>query len=885
MKLILLLAWRHLVFRPGKTLLSALGIGLGIATVVAVLTVDHNTLLSQHARRSFTDPESDLLIQPLERNPAAYPRQAAALRSHDFLKGVTAFATGKWTVRSQVTEDGPAGKETTFRGSGVDVMAVESSAVDHHAAYVVDEGADLDFGSDEPQLLLSRWVAEQIGVTVGDLVELVRPPARQRVVTRCVDGKMVKIVPGAAGRRQGGGPPTTDDDRALLFRVVGLLAPTNLGFARHRVLTTMSQGVKLFGDDLSVHFWADFDMAAIDFLGVEAALRNSFTIKEPKRALAGQAPEEAAFRSGVRLCGFLALFLGLYVIFNTMSMSLVERVRQIGLLRALGVTRGRLAGIFLVEGGVLALLGAGLSVLLAERIVAVMVAARITTLGFGKPLEIHEVPYGPVVGVMVAGVVFSLLGVVYPFLRASKLSVIDALRRGVIEMSRQPFKGTRRSVLLGLLALVPVAWFVGAPGGHVVAQPLWEAFLQATGIVAGVMALLLVFQGMLPSAVKALLSVFRGPTITLAKSTVSGARHRVFATISGLMLVFAAVFLVVSVLESLKSETRGFSAAALDDRLFVKLNPEAAALSATLRGSVPETRSLLPINTEVFTAFLVRSVDARMLGVGSLAGDKDLTRAYRERPTLILSTRCADDFGYVTDDRVTLVTDADGPVEFRVLAVTDEYGFAPDDRIFAAVSPENMRRYWCRESNNQPGWYVAWAPGLADDDLEELAARIEGVVGAGRLLDLRLGREIGSEYLAQHDRDFAIFYAILVLTVMLAAIGVLNAMFIAVMERRREIGLLRAVGLTGGQVARMLLVESGAFGVVGGVLGLVLGIPLAIIAARALTALSHLDLVFVLSPRALGSVLAGAILVAVVAVLLPALRANHMKLSRIMRYE
>ena len=65
MRLILLLAWRHLVFRPAATLLSVLGIALGIATVISVLTVDHNTLLSQQVRRIPGDPDSDLLIQPL----------------------------------------------------------------------------------------------------------------------------------------------------------------------------------------------------------------------------------------------------------------------------------------------------------------------------------------------------------------------------------------------------------------------------------------------------------------------------------------------------------------------------------------------------------------------------------------------------------------------------------------------------------------------------------------------------------------------------------------------------------------------------------------------------------------------------------------------------
>ena len=96
MRLVLLLAWRQLVHRPGATLLSALGIALGIATVVSVITIDHNTLLSQQMFRAPTDPGSDLLIQPLNSSPAAHDALAQRLRDEPFLSGVTAFTTAKW---------------------------------------------------------------------------------------------------------------------------------------------------------------------------------------------------------------------------------------------------------------------------------------------------------------------------------------------------------------------------------------------------------------------------------------------------------------------------------------------------------------------------------------------------------------------------------------------------------------------------------------------------------------------------------------------------------------------------------------------------------------------------------------------------------------------
>ncbi|HTE06856.1 MAG TPA: FtsX-like permease family protein, partial [Planctomycetota bacterium] len=606
MRLVLLLAARHLFFRPGRTLLSALGIAMGIATVVAVLTVDHNTLLSQQARRIPDDPGADLLIQPLQFTPESMQSLEAGLRARDFLHGVTAFSTARRTLAAlpgapsgaaaaaRATDaraaGGEAGGDPAREIPGVEVMAVEPGASAFHHAYTVADGRDLDATSDAPQLLLSAALAERMALRPGDAVDLFEPPARRGPTTRCVGGKLVVVAP---PRRA----PTGEPER-FTFTVVGVLAPTRLGYVKDRVIIGLAQGSALLGADLDPRFWADLDTAQSDFLGAEAKLREGFTVFQPRRALAGLSPEEAAFRSGVRLCGFLALFLGLYIIFNTMSMSLVERVRQIGLLRALGLTRGRLFLVFLVEGLVLALLGAGLSVAIAERIVHAMVALRITTLGFGQPLEIVEVPWGPVLGVMAAGVLFSLLGIVYPFLRAAGLSVIDALRRGVIALSDDPFTGARRSVLLGLLALVPVAWFVGAPSEGALAEPLWKAFVMSIALVAVALAVPLLLPGLLPGLASALLAPLRGPSIVLARSTIRSARHRVFATVSGLMLVFAAVFVVVSVLEGLKADTRDFAARALAGRLYVKTTPEGAERIDGLRHAVPELLTLSPLNVE-----------------------------------------------------------------------------------------------------------------------------------------------------------------------------------------------------------------------------------------------------------------------------------------------
>jgi putative ABC transport system permease protein len=875
MRLLLLLAWRQLGFRPARTLLSALGIALGLATVVAVLVVDHNTLLSQQARRNPDDPGADLLIQPLERKASAVGEAETELRTQPFLRGVTAFATARRTLVGPAPTDAPGARPPQV--PDVEVMALQGAASSYHQAYTVQSGVDLDAAGDSPQMLVSAALAERLALKPGDEVALFAPIARRGPTTKCVDGEMVAV---PAPRRAPSGQPEQH-----IFQVVGVLAPTRLGFDKSRVLIGFAQGQELFGEELEASFWADLDRDRSNFLAAEAALRGSFTVFEPKRALAGLAPEEAAFRSGVRICGFLALFLGLYIIFNTMSMSLVERVRQIALLRALGLTRARLFLVFLVEGLALALLGTALAALLARWIVQGMVAMRITTLGFGKPLEIVDIPWSPILAVVAAGIGFALVGIVYPFLRASGLSVIDALRRGVIALSDDPFTGTRRTILVGLLLIVPLAWFIGAPADGALAEPLWKAFVQAAGVVTVALAVPLLLPRFLPELGRGLLAPLRGPTATLARATLSSARHRVFATVTGLMLVFAAVFVVVSVLESLKGDTRSFTAHALDGRLFLKTTPDGAEKLPELMRRVPALAGLQPFNVEIRNPFLIRAVDETRVSSGPLAADAALRKSFAETPSLVLSSACAEDFGYIVGNRIRLATASSGAVDFEVLAISDGYGFVPDDRAFALISAGNMKRYWCKDATGLGNWFVQSAAGLPPGDLSELREQVGAVIGADNVFAFQRGEEIGAEYLAGLDRDFEIFYAILLLTVALAGLGMLNAMVIAVMERRREIGLLRTVGLTGGQVANMLFLESGAFGVLGGLLGLLVGWPLAVAAVHALATSSRLNLDFEWTLRAVAGVGGGAIFVVLLAVLYPALRANRMKLAEVVRYE
>src|SRR5262249_17051635 len=204
------------------------------------------------------------------------------------------------------------------------------------------------------------------------------------------------------------------------------------------------------------------------------------------------------------------------------------------------------------------------------------------------------------------------------------------------------------------------------PADGALAEPLWKAFVEAAGVVTIALAIPLLVPRFLPGLAQASIAPLRGPVATLARATLASARHRVFATVTGLMLVFAAVFVVVSVLESLKQDTRSFAEHALDGRVYLKTTPDGAEKLPELAQQVPALASLAPFNVEIYNPFLIRGVDETRATTGPLANDPALRKTFAETPSLILSSHCAEDFGYVVGNRIRLATDSSGAVDFEV---------------------------------------------------------------------------------------------------------------------------------------------------------------------------------------------------------------------------
>jgi putative ABC transport system permease protein len=855
------LAWRSLASRPARSFTAALGIAVGIATVLSVQVIDRNTILTQErlaAQQALGRP--DVEIRPLA--PGLPPGGAAptAFAGDRDLESFCGLLFGAVSG----ARDGDAEKRE------LELAGVGPLAAGVFSAYEVAQGRDLA-AADADEALLSAALAAELGWKIGDRVTLERLVATRRT---CEEGKWVTTtLDGKAGATPAG-------PRA--FVIVGLLARGGLGAGR-RVVVPFESGAALFSDTPLLPLWLGRLRSDSLYEDLRERLKESFAVEKPKASLIGERIDQLAFRKSLRVTSCLALLLGLFVIYNAFSLALVERVREIGLLRAIGLKRGEIARAVLLEGLLLAILGALLGLLLAAGLVAFMMLRRITTLGAGKPITIVEIPWGLAALIVGLGMLFALFGMAAPLLRARSLSVLEALRAGRLALRTDPGFSLRVGTFLGVPLLFPMLYELSTPQLGERQGEVHRIVLTISVVIALFFVVLLAFPAPLQRLVELLVRPWRRALpveARLAEAAVRGARQRIQGTLAGLSVVVAAVFIVRAVNDGFLGESARFAATALDGRVYVQ-NREMTRAQAETQLQLPEVARIVPLSVEVKAPFDLRAIDAAVVranaaraGLSRLVVDE-----FARGETLLLSSFLAREYGWRVGDPVTLPTFG-GAKTLRIGAITDAIGYLPDDRSFALIESGRMDHDFCLDGASARHWSLELIDGSDSGAVEaELRRRLPNAPD----LKVRSDKTVTSFYLSDGRRDFYVFDVVLWSTAALAAVGLLNSLAIALLERRREIGLLRTLGLTSRQVGSMLLVEALAIGVVGGLLASALAWPLGKLAVDAVSVISRLDLVFAPGPALLAGPFVTCVTFALLAALGPALHGGRLDVAPLHR--
>lgn len=615
--------------------------------------------------------------------------------------------------------------------------------------------------------------------------------------------------------------------------------------------------------------------------------------REPEDAREETHEDYQVMRSAIRLGSLSAFLVGALIVFFSLAVVVEHRRREVALLRSLGATARQAAGVFVREAAWVGLLGAVLGLVLAVPMTYLAARFGITTTGRARIVSI-VFPWSEMLAVSLLGGLTALLGVVPPVRRILKLRATDTLRPRFLDADQARVYGRKTSGIT--LVALPVGLLI-----YGLLRPLFREVLpslaffvfEAVLVMLALFALLLLVPGLTRSLGLLLGRVFlRGPAAArlLVLSRIRRQGDELAWSVGGIMLVFSLLLSLHISTHALKAEVSRFAEIALRGHAFIfTLYPQ--ALPVETQAAVPSAYVTASYSGSTPLPNRVSAVSrADLLAFARATGRPDLI-AIAERfdaDTIILSTLMARRFGVGVGDGLTLTSPA-GERRLEVAGVTDAVGFVPTFETY-----RNSKTYAIIEATNYPliqpfaaaigHALVVTAPPAYDGEPPDWHAALAAVPRATGVFVLPGS---GYEWMRRRetDGDFAIFDLILLLTSVLAAVGVANQLMLAVHARRREIALLRVLGMTPVQIRKMLLLEGGFVGLLGGVLAVILGIPLGFGSLAALKLVSAFDVRFELPLYYIALTIAGAVVVALLAALYPARRATQAQSAESIHYE
>ncbi len=581
------------------------------------------------------------------------------------------------------------------------------------------------------------------------------------------------------------------------------------------------------------------------------------------------------------LIAAVALFAGAFLIFNTLSMTVAERIREVGLLRAAGASRRQVMTFMFTQalalGVVGSIAGVGLGLVLAVAIVSAM--GNVGSVTLARPV----VPAEGLLLALLVGVGVTLAAAIEPARRASRIQPVEALRARVDHRSARTARLRWLAVVFGVVALVGVVILPRAAGS--------EAIVQGLSVYAVLLGATLLIPFLLPSMARIAgvpFALVMRVEERLARSAVVRDRSRTTLTLGALTIGLA----MIVALGGVGQHARAAAASWIDgvipgDILLTSIRPVAAneGVADDLRDSVPGVARVSPIGT-FDVAIKGSRADAAAVVGSDLAADGRLTFTAGERAAAfaaldaggatIVPVALAERFGLTLGDVVSVPSASGDVVGLRVVGIVE--------RSIPGRAGEAMLVGWT-DATNRLGvaGADAFAVRFAPDGLSATSNGVLRSTATTLALEVVTLDQIDGAIDATLGHIFGVFDALAAVAVLIAALGIVNTLTINVIERVREIGILRAAGMTRRQVWRSVVVEAGVLGLAGALLGIVLG--LAVGGLMVVLAGGRIDIGGGMPWAIIGFVLVLGVAVAMLAAAYPARIASRLSIVRAVHFE
>ena len=844
------LARRYLAGRKLRTFLTTLAIMFGVLVIFGM-----NTMLPAFVRAfqantlaAAGEVDATITLKTGDVFDAALLDKVAGVEG---VRAVSGFLNRAVNLPPDYFDSDPAAPDPTSVLAVTGIDLAQATAVH---AYTLREGRFLQSG-DTDATVISESLSDMLGLGVGDTV----------------------TVPSAVGE-------TT-------LVVVGILPP-RLMPGNEELLVVLPQAQAMLDMPGRINtIEANFDTldeaerAAIQ-ANILVALGDPFqlgALESNSELLANMQIAQAIFS----LLGVLALLMGGFIIFNTFRTVVAERRRDIGMLRTLGANRRTIFGIILTEGLLQGVIGTVIGLVLGYLLGAVMLVmlnsfmGRFLNVQVGSPI----VSPGLVIGTIAIGIGMTLLAGLLPAFSATRVTPLEALRPSIGALSLRRMAGLSFWAGIGMIVVAVIALltrniaFIGVGGVLFVVGLILAAPALVTPIARLFSALLAV-------------AFARSGTAQLAEGNLSRQPTRAAITASTTLIGMAILIMAASVISSVYLGFGDVMRKSLGSD-YILVPPSIAAwgtnvgASQALADELQAIDGVAVVSSLRFAPAQVGETAVSLLGIDPVTypevsgltfaeGDDSVYGLLNDGRQAIINPILATTTGADVGDTIELMTPA-GPIMYRVAAIGGDYLNAKITTAY--ISHNNIAADFGREEDVLLQLNVA-----AGADAAAVETRLKEALRLYPQFRLIDGQEYIDENLTIFEAAFSGLVALVLFLAIPSLIAMLNTLAIGVIERTREIGMLRAVGATRGQVRNVILAEAIILAALGTAFGILSGLYLGYMAVEAMRVAGY-PMVYVFPTAGVLLAVAAGLLFGVLAAIIPARQAARMEIVQALRYE
>jgi putative ABC transport system permease protein len=783
---------RHLRHHKGRTILSMIGIALGVAVFVSVQTAIYTAIESFNASVDHVSGKATLQVTSFGRGFS----EEAYLK----VKKVPGVKAATPVIQYVSKMDDPIGEPLYLLG--IDVFS-DRPFREYQFYGTDDEG--LLFLKTPRSIAITEKLANRHGLKKGEKITLI---VGSKKVTLTITNLLRMEGPAKSLEGNFGLIDIASAQEAL--EKVGLIDRIDL-------MVDKSQPIEAIERELK----------KVIPPGVEVRRSDTRSGQIEKMV--------SAFHLNLTALSFISLIVGMFLIYNAISISIIQRRREIGILRSIGLTRPQVLGLFIGEaawiGCLGSLVGIGVGIGLAK-VMLYMVSRTITALYILVKAEHLLISPSVLIAGFGMGVLASILSSIGPAREASKIAPKEALALGTLETKIRIRLGHFSLYGIGFLVL-SLIFALQKPIDH---QPIF-GFLAALLILIGVSFLIPPATTLLNRLLAPLLQLLFGSEGKLASRYLHDSMARTVITIAALMTALSMLISISIMILSFRKTVDLWVEQSINGDVFIF--PGSYSITGYSALLPLEVSRALPSLPGVKAVDSFRALEVEFQGQPALIASVDgevflnmkVVRFTRGNPRTILRQFAAGQAILVTEsfslrhhvkagDRIKIST-PQGEKEFFISGVFYDYS---SDWGMVLLEKKLFQALWDDETIHSAGIYLK--EGVSQEGFKKV---IREKYSKPYRLFVVSHRELRKEVLKIFDQTFAITYALEFIAIIVAILGIINSLNALIMERRRDIGIVRAVGALREQIEKTTLIEAGMIGFFSHLFGLFCGFLLSIL--------------------------------------------------------